>query len=62
LKVERDKMKKQIRLLTNENKFLKEKIEKLTMKLNKPEEKKEKKEKPIKSEKVDFKKKFLDSL
>lgn len=62
LKVERDKMKKQIRILTNENKFLKEKIERLTMKLNKLWEQKEKKEKPIKSEKVDFKKKFFDSL
>ena len=60
-------MKKQIRLLTNENRLLKEKYERLTMKLDrlnkeKKAEKKEKKEKPVKAEVVDFKKKFFDSL
>lgn len=58
----------EINVLKKENRLLKEEIEKMKRNAAKVEnkaekkEKKEKKEKAVKSEAVDFKKKFFDSL
>lgn len=58
----------EINVLKKENRLLKEEIEKMKRNAAKAEkkaekkEKKEKKEKAVKSEVVDFKKKFFDSL
>lgn len=58
----------EINVLKKENRLLKEEIEKMKRDATRAEkkaekkEKKEKKEKAVKSEVVDFKKKFFDSL
>lgn len=55
----------EIKVLKRENRLLKEEIEKMkrdAIRAEKKAEKKEKKEKAVKSEVVDFKKKFFDSL
>lgn len=61
LRNERFTLLHEIKVLKKENRLLKEKIEKMKRNTVKSE-KKEKKEKAVKSEVVDFKKKFFDSL
>lgn len=69
LRSERITLLHEIKVLKKENRRLKEEIEKMKRdavraekKTEKKAEKKEKKEKAVKSEVVDFKKKFFDSL
>ena len=61
LRNERFTLLHEIKVLKRENRLLKEEIEKMKRDVTRTE-KKEKKEKAVKSEVVDFKKKFFDSL